>query len=66
MIEFKVEDMSCGHCVSTITKAVKAAEPQAVVEVDLSSKTVRIEGAANADKVRDAISESGFTPVQAK
>jgi len=66
MIEFKVEDMSCGHCVSTITKAVKAAEPQAVVEVDLPSKIVRIEGAANADKVRDAISESGFTPVQAK
>ena len=24
MISFEVNDMTCGHCVSTITKAVKA------------------------------------------
>ena len=27
MISFQVNDMTCGHCVSTITKAVKASTP---------------------------------------
>jgi copper chaperone len=66
MFEFTVADMSCGHCVSAITKAVKEVEPQAVVEVDLAAKTVRVDGTSNADGIRDAISRAGFTPLQAK
>lgn len=64
MLEFRVEDMSCGHCAGSITKAVTQADPQARVEVDLASKTVRIEGASNAAKIEEAISEAGFTPVK--
>jgi copper chaperone len=26
MISFEVNDMTCGHCVSTITKALKTAD----------------------------------------
>lgn len=62
MFEFHVPDMSCGHCVGVITKAVKKIEPQAIVEVDLATKSVRIDGASNADKIRNAIREAGFTP----
>jgi copper chaperone len=32
MIEFRVDDMTCGSCASTITKAVKSADPNAQVQ----------------------------------
>ena len=34
MIAFEVNDMTCGHCVSTITKAVKDADKDAKVRCE--------------------------------
>ena len=65
MMNFEVQDMSCGHCVGAITKAVKALDPDAVVTVDLSAKRVQVESlAADARAVKSAIAEAGFTPVE--
>jgi copper chaperone len=64
MITFEVQDMSCGHCVGTITQAVKALDAQAQVQIDLASHRVEIEPAtADAEALREAIAEAGFTPV---
>jgi copper chaperone len=41
-MKLQVPDMSCGHCVATITKAVTAADPDATVAADLASKTVQV------------------------
>jgi len=62
MLEFHVEDMTCGHCAGAITKAVQQAVPQATVQVDLDSHTVRVQGAPDAQAVAAAISEAGYTP----
>ena len=43
MITFQVDDMTCGHCVSMITKAVRAADQKASVNIDLASHRVDIE-----------------------
>ncbi len=64
MIEFKVEDMTCGHCAGVIGKAVKSVEPGARLEVDLAAKRVRIDGQAEAAEFADAIREAGYTPVE--
>ena len=37
MIELRVEGMTCGHCVSAVTRAVKALDPEAHVQVDLAA-----------------------------
>ena len=64
MIVFEVKDMTCGHCVSAITKAVKATDKDAKVQIDLASHQVSIETAASdAAALRDAIEEAGYTPV---
>ena len=64
MIAFEVKDMSCGHCVATITQAIQRVDPQAKVQIDLSQHRVSVEP-ANSDEsgLRDVISEAGFTPV---
>ncbi len=61
MDEFKVEHMSCSHCVSAITQAVKALDPMAKVEVDLASKTVRIESDRDRPVLAGALTEAGYS-----
>lgn len=66
MISFEVNDMTCGHCVSMITKAVKSADKGAQVAIDLASKRVEISSsAADADEFKAAILDAGYTPVEA-
>lgn len=62
MIEFKVNDMSCGGCVNAVTRAVKQVEPAAEVDINLDTKRVRINGSNNAEALRNAIRDAGFTP----
>jgi len=64
MIVFEVKDMTCGHCVGTITKAVKAADQGARVQVDLAAHRVEIEPAqSSAVELGQAIKDAGYTPV---
>jgi copper chaperone len=64
MIAFEVKDMTCGHCVGTITKAVKAADQDATVQIDLAAHMVTIDpAAADAATLGAAIREAGYTPV---
>ncbi len=63
MIAFEVKDMSCGHCVGTITDAVKSVDPQAGVAVHLPQRLVTIESSsASADSLGKAIKDAGYTP----
>ena len=64
MITFEVNDMSCGHCVSSVTMAVKAVDAGAQVQIDLATHRVAIQPArASAADLHDAIQEAGYTPM---
>jgi len=62
MLTLTVPDMTCGHCASTITKAVKAVDGASGCEIDLATKQVRIVSAQPAGSFVDAIAEAGYTP----
>lgn len=64
MSTFQVNDMTCGHCASTIRNALGAVDPQAKVIIDISSRRVEISSArASAAQLRSAIEQAGYTPV---
>ena len=64
MIAFEVNDMSCGHCVGAITRAVKEVDGEAQVRIDLAAHRVEVEPAtASAEELSHAIEEAGYTPV---
>ena len=64
MVTFKVDDMTCGHCVSSITKAVQAIDPNAQVKVDLAAHRVQIDSTLAAKaQLSDVIRDAGYTPV---
>ena len=57
---FIVNDMTCNHCVGTVTKALEEALPGAEISVDLDSHKVSFTGdrAIGEEAIRDA----GYTP----
>jgi copper chaperone len=61
-MEFRIPDMSCGHCASRVTAALRALDPAAVVEVDLASHRVVTQGRFDAPAALEALTGAGFTP----
>lgn len=66
MIEITVNDMTCGHCASVITKAVREADASARCEIDLAARRVSIAAAGPPDEFVAAIAQAGYTPVVAR
>ncbi|HSV48641.1 MAG TPA: heavy-metal-associated domain-containing protein [Ramlibacter sp.] len=62
MLEFKLPAMSCGHCASSVTEAVKSVDPQARVEVDLESKQVKVESTGDRASLAQALTDAGYPP----
>ncbi|MDR1066619.1 MAG: copper ion binding protein [Clostridiales bacterium] len=65
-IMFKVDGMSCEHCVNAITNTVSALPGVAGVSVDLKAGTVTVEhdpGESPADKIKFEIEEQGYDVV---
>jgi len=64
VIALEVNDMTCGHCARTITKAVNATDRNAKVTIDLSQHVVTIEPVmAIAEDLSSAVREAGCTRV---
>jgi copper chaperone len=61
MVRLNVEGMSCGHCVQAVTRAIKAVDSRAEVQIDLAGKTVEAETSAAASVVSKAIEDAGYT-----
>ncbi|MFC0696880.1 heavy-metal-associated domain-containing protein [Paraburkholderia humisilvae] len=62
-IEFNVEGMSCQHCVSAVTHAIRERDAAARVQVDLAAGKVTVESAAPVQTLKDAIDDAGYTVV---
>lgn len=62
-IQFTVPDMTCGHCVGAITKAIHTVAPDAQVSTDLATHRVTVDTSADVESVRKAIVDAGYEPV---
>lgn len=60
MQRYRVPDMSCGHCTSTIEKAVKGVDPEASVESDLATHLVSVQSALAPHLITEAIRSAGY------
>ncbi|HWD33406.1 heavy-metal-associated domain-containing protein [Pseudomonas caricapapayae] len=57
---FNVQGMTCGHCVKAVTRAVQAEDADAVVEVDLGQKQVKVQSTLQAPQILQLIREEGY------
>jgi len=62
VIEFKVETMTCGHCVRAVTEALQSVDPAAQVSVDLAAKKVTVDSSLPRVELAAALADAGYTP----
>ena len=60
LMKLRVPDMSCGHCVATIERAIHAEDASARVACDLGTRTVEVEGRIDAPAVLAALAAAGY------
>lgn len=60
MIELHLPDMTCGHCVRTVTEVARRLDPQAQVQTDLVTHTARFVTKAEEQALRHALEEEGY------
>ena len=59
-MELSVKDMSCGHCVQSITKAIQALDANSTVAANLTDRTIKVDTAASEEAVKATLSTIGF------
>lgn len=60
MYEFDIPDMSCGHCVATVTKAIKEADPDSVADVDLIKRVATVTSKVDPKTIGSALEDAGY------
>jgi len=58
--QFKVEGMTCQHCVRSVQEAIEDLDPAAQVTVDLASGRVDVSGGPARETIRQAIVDAGY------
>ncbi len=61
--KYSVLGMTCGGCANSVTKAIKAAAPEAEVDVNLDANEVTVEGPGGIiddATVKNAVESAGF------
>lgn len=62
-MQFRIEDMTCGGCARSVTAAIRALDPAAVVEADPPARRVTVQTAAPQAAIMAALAEAGFPAV---
>ncbi len=65
MYELKVDGMTCGGCAASVKRALLSLDANAKIDVDLPSKTVKVETAAQLDSVKSAVEDAGYDVLDA-
>lgn len=66
MVELKVEGMTCSHCVSAVTQAVRKVDTNARINVDLVASRVWVESTADVNAIATAVTDAGYDILETK
>jgi copper chaperone len=61
-MEFEVKDMSCDGCANSITRAVTNVDPAAKLDIDVTTKIMKIDSAMPPERQAAVVVEAGFHP----
>lgn len=59
-MELKIENMTCGGCVKSVTKVLHTIDPNARVEADLAAHCITMETSAAQEAVLQALEKAGY------
>lgn len=60
MTLISIPDMTCGHCKASVEQAIHRLDAGAQIDIDLSSRTARVESHLTDAQILHALGEIGF------
>jgi copper chaperone len=64
-MQFHIDNMTCGGCARTVTRAIQSVDPDASIDTDPPSRVVKVDTAASQEQIVAALREAGFPPREA-
>lgn len=60
MHHFHLPDMTCGHCASMVSVALKLVDPACDIEVDLREQMISVKSGEDREALVEALAEAGY------
>ncbi len=64
LMQFDIQNMSCGGCVRSVTKAIQSVDPVAKVTPDLSSRKIVVMSEQSREAFEAALAKAGYPATQ--
>ena len=64
-MEFQIDNMTCGGCAASVTKAIRSVDPEAKVDIDLATKKVTVASQREEAAFTAVLDDVGYPPKQA-
>ena len=61
-MQFHIENMTCGGCANSVTRAIQSVDPAADVKADPSTQKVEVTSAVPRDRLVAALTKVGYAP----
>lgn len=61
-MRFHIQTMTCGGCARGVTRAVQSVDPDAGLEIDLSTRTAQVASGQPRAAFEAALTRAGFAP----
>ena len=59
-MDLKIENMTCGGCAKSVTKAIQSVDPAAKIETNPAARAVKVETTATPSAILQVLEEAGY------
>ncbi len=59
-MDLRIENMTCGGCARSVTKAIQSVDPVAKVETNPAARSVKVETTATQAALLQVLEDAGF------
>lgn len=59
-MELRIENMTCGGCARSVTRAIQSVDPNARIDADPAQRRVKVETTATPAALRQVLDEAGY------
>ncbi len=59
-MELRIENMTCGGCARSVTKAIHSVDPNARIEANPATRTVEVETTAPLAALQQVLEDAGY------
>ena len=64
-MQLHIENMTCGGCARSVTKAIQSLDAAARVEADLATRKVEVTSSRTRSEIEAVLAEAGYPALQA-